>query len=48
MAPPRGGIARLNERITQNIDTEGMSLWLCEQRLRRVIIVTQLHYLSIS
>ena len=38
MAPPRGGFDRLNEKITQNIDTEGMSLWLCEQRIRRVII----------
>ena len=37
VAPPRGGFYRLNEKITRNIDAEGMSLWLCEQRLRRVI-----------
>ena len=44
MAPPRGGFDRLNEKITQNIDTEGMSLWLCEQRIRRVIICLYLSH----
>lgn len=34
--PPRGGFYQLNEKITQNIDTEEVSYWVCEQRLRRV------------
>ena len=38
---PPGGFYQLNEKITQNINAEEISYWLCEQRLRRVISIIE-------